>query len=258
MTRPRLRWAWRAAQFLVVLCIGPLLSVACGGVKLGEDWRTADRSSAGIAPAPAQAREAIVQVYAARAFNWNGVFAVHTWIATKRRDADSYDVHDVVGFRQRAGIEVVASRPDLPDRLWYGAAPEVLLDIRGERAESLIPPIQDAVDRYPHRHRYVLWPGPNSNSFVAYVARRVPKLGLELPNTAIGKDYLVDETMFARAPSGSGYQLSLFGLAGVMAALDEGLEVNLLGLNFGVDPLMPAVKLPGIGRLGLKKSVGGD
>lgn len=258
MIRRRFRWALRAAQLLVVLAIGPLLAVACGSVKLGQDWRTADRSSAGIAPAPADTPEAVVQAYAARAFNWNGVFAVHTWISTKQASAGTYKVHEVVGYRQRMGLPVLASRPDLPDRLWYGARPQTLLDVRGERAEALIPAIEAAVDRYPHPDRYVLWPGPNSNTFVAFVAREVPELGLELPNNAIGKDYLVDDTLFARAPSGTGYQVSLFGLAGITAALSEGLEINLLSLNFGIDPLVPALKLPGIGRLGLQKGVGGD
>jgi len=41
----------------------------------------------------------------------------------------------------------------------------------------------------------------------------------------------------------------LYGLAGVMAAWDEGLEVNVLGLVLGVDVRHPALKLPGIGRV---------
>jgi hypothetical protein len=31
----------------------------------------------------------------------------------------------------------------------------------------------------------------------------------------------------------------------------EGLEVNLLGLTFGIDPLGLALKLPGVGRIGV-------
>jgi hypothetical protein len=46
------------------------------------------------------------------------------------------------------------------------------------------------------------------------------------------------------------YQLSLLGLLGLSLAREEGLELNLLGLTFGGDPLDFAVKLPGIGRLG--------
>ena len=52
-------------------------------------------------------------------------------------------------------------------------------------------------------------------------------------------------------PSGTGYQVNIKGLFGVMAAIEEGLEVNLIGLTFGIDPLNLAIKLPGIGRLGL-------
>ena len=80
------------------------------------------------------------------------------------------------------------------------------------------------------------------------MARNVPGMALDLPPTAIGKDYL-GEDIFASAPSGSGFQVSLFGLLGVMAAVEEGLEINLLGLTFGIDPKDLALKLPGIGRL---------
>src|SRR5690606_13884704 len=91
--------------------------------------------------------------------------------------------------------------------------------------------------------------GPNSNTFVAHVIREVPGLALELPVTAIGKDYLADGFL-ARAPSGTGYQLNVGGILGVIAAWDEGLEFNLLGLSFGIDVRDPAIKLPGLGRLG--------
>jgi hypothetical protein len=36
-----------------------------------------------------------------------------------------------------------------------------------------------------------------------------------------------------------------------MLAVREGLEVNLLGLSFGVDPVRPALKVPALGRLGM-------
>ena len=69
----------------------------------------------------------------------------------------------------------------------------------------------------------------------------------------LGKDFLPGSAFFAAAPSGSGYQVSFYGLAGLLLAIDEGLELNLLGLNIGVDVAMPALKLPGIGRLGLER-----
>ena len=47
-----------------------------------------------------------------------------------------------------------------------------------------------------------------------------------------------------------GFQLSFAGLLGLTLARAEGLELNLLGLVIGLDPSGPALKLPGIGRLG--------
>ncbi len=78
----------------------------------------------------------------------------------------------------------------------------------------------------------------------------MPELGVALPANAVGKDYLSNGSIVARAPSGTGFQVSLYGLLGFLVARDEGLEVNLFGLNFGIDPLGPALKLPFIGRFG--------
>jgi hypothetical protein len=238
-----------AAGFLLA---GPIIVVAGGTHDMRGDWRTASRDSAGIAPPPAQAQEAIVQVYAARAFSWRGIFAVHTWIATKPAGASRYQVHQVIGWRGRRGGSVVVSEPDIPDRAWFGAEPQLLADLRGAEAEAIIPKIVAAVAAYPYDRDYRLWPGPNSNTFTAFVGRAVPELRLELPVTAIGKDYLPNASLVGAAPSGSGYQLSVFGALGVLAAAEEGLELNVFGLAFGIDILRPALKLPGIGRLGMK------
>ena len=235
---------------LIVLLIGPVLALAGGTVRLGQDWRTADRSSAGVAPVPGETREAVVSVWAARAFNWRGLLAVHTWIATKPENASWYEVHQVVGWRGRGGGAVVVSSRDLPDRYWYGQPPRLVKELRGPAAASAIPKILEAVDAYPYTHEYRLWPGPNSNTFTAWVARRVPELRVDLPAIAIGKDYLEDGRLFAAAPGGRGFQISVFGLAGVIVGVEEGIEINLLGLVFGVDPLGPAIKLPGVGRIG--------
>ena len=94
------------------------------------------------------------------------------------------------------------------------------------------------------------WPGPNSNTFIAWLARQLPELRLELPALAIGKDYLPGGAWVARTPSGLGGQVSAGGYAGLMASLEEGVEVNLLGLSAGIDLWPPALKLPGVGRIG--------
>jgi hypothetical protein len=216
----------------------------------GTHWRDADRSSAGLAPSPDDYQDAVLQVYAARTFGWRGNFAVHTWISIKENGAQNYTVHHVLGFRSRRGLSVVVSNTDLPDRHWYGNEPEILVDFRGEEAEKLIPSVLEAIESYPYPDKYVMWPGPNSNTFTAYVGRQVPELKLDLPSTAIGKDYL-GASIVRPTPGGSGYQLSLFGILGMSLGTEEGMELNILSLNFAINPMKLQLKLPAVGTLGL-------
>ena len=156
----------------------------------------------------------------------------------------------MVGWGVRRGAPALRRNMREIDGRWAGNEPELLLDRRGPEVEALIDEIDAAIMSYPYPGKYRTWPGPNSNTFVAHIGRVVPKLGLELPPTAIGKDYLNNGGLVARTPSGTGYQVSLLGLIGLAVAREEGVEINLLGLTFGLDPLDFALKLPGIGRLG--------
>jgi len=235
------------------LLLGPLFQAAFGGEADGarRGWQFANRDSADMAPRPSQYAAAVIQIYAARTYSWRGHLAVHTWVATKAAGADSYLVHQVIGFRERRGLDVRVSDQDLPDRYWYGNRPDLLVDVRGEAAERLLPAVLAAVQSYQYPDSYTMWPGPNSNTFTAHVGRQVPELGLVLPVTAIGKDYLPGGALLAATPSGTGLQLSLLGAFGFIAGLDEGLEFNVLGLSAGIDFKHPALKLPGIGRVGV-------
>jgi len=227
--------------------VGPVLLKGAGHSWAQGPWYEASRASTGLAPDPADEPGAVVQVYAAQTYGWRGVVAVHTWIVTKPAGAEAYTRWDVVGW---GGGRVVRRNYAAPDAMWYGQHPRLLADRRGAAAAALIPRIEAAVAAYPFPERYRSYPGPNSNTFTAHVARAVPELGLDLPPTAIGKDYRPLTDAVGRAPSGGGVQVSLLGLAGVILAPEEGVEVNLLGLSLGLDVTNPALRLPGIGRVG--------
>jgi hypothetical protein len=218
-----------------------------------SDWRTASREPVGLAPDAATTPEAVVQVYGARAVRWRGYFGVHTWIAVKPSRAAAYTVYEVIGWRLRWNDTALAIHQRAPDGRWFGSAPELLADRRGDGVDALIERIDGVARAYPYGGEYRLWPGPNSNTFTAWIARAVPELELDLPPTAIGKDFLGDRVL-ARAPSGSGLQFSIYGLLGLLASDVEGLEVNVLGLTFGVNPFSPSVKLPLVGRLGVPRT----
>ncbi|GAA0814121.1 DUF3750 domain-containing protein [Colwellia sp. D2M02] len=155
-----------------------------------NDWRTASREPAGIAPVPSEESRAVIEFYAADAFSWRGWFAVHPWIAIKEEQASEYSVYEVTGWQVKRGLPAIREyQTPTPDRYWFGAKPELLLSIKGDRAKVLIPKIKAAIALYPWMNEYSVFPGPNSNTFVAWVGLQVPELELALPFNAIGSGY---------------------------------------------------------------------
>jgi Protein of unknown function (DUF3750) len=244
---PTLRFA--SLTFLAVF-LTPLALHAAWWLSTDEAkaWSQADWSSTNMLPPARTKPEAIVHVYAARTGRWKGIFAHHSWIVIKERGAGSYTRYDKVAWGQP-----VKTNGWAPDARWYGHRPALVGSVEGAAAEALIPKIRAAVARYPYKAYggYSVWPGPNSNSFVAYVLAAIPEAGIALPPTAVGKDWRVDGGIFGLTPSHTGVQFSLAGLLGVTVGWVEGIEINVLGLVAGIDLRRPALKLPGIGRIGM-------
>src|SRR5256885_15509265 len=238
----------------IILVVGAVaLAAAMAGRVTAQDWRNASQERVGLAPDPATARDPVVQVYAARVIGWQGVFGVHTWIAVKPAAAAEYTVYEIIGWRLRSQDTALVVRHRAPDMRWFGSAPELVAEKRGADVEELIARIHKAPRSYPLAGEYTMWPGPNSNTFTAWVLRAVPELEADLRPTAIGKDYS-GRNLVGPAPSGHGFQLSLFGLAAFTASAVEGFEVNLLGLSFGINPFDPSLKLPLVGRVGAARA----
>ena len=229
-----------------VLMAGLFLGGGMAAVT-AQDWRSASQEPIGTAPDPKLVREAVVQVYGARTVGVKGYFGVHTWVAVKPTDAPDWTVYEVIGWRLRYQDTALVVRNRAPDGRWFGAEPELYADKRGAGVDELIRRIDEAAKDYPYAKEYTLWPGPNSNTFTAWIGRAVPELGIDLPATAIGKDFTGTQ-IFTRAPSGRGMQVSLGGVLGLSVSGIEGLELNILSLNFGIGP--SGIKLPLVGRIG--------
>ncbi len=236
------------AWFAVVLIALPVVAGAVTSYANGwpANWRSADWSSTGTLADPRNDREAMVAVYAARSGRWKGIFADHHWIIVKPEGADAYTRYEVVGWGNP-----VRRNARAPDGRWYGNAPVEVFLLRGPEARRLIPKVEAAVASYPWNERgdYQVWPGPNSNTFVAHVLRHVPELGAEMTPTGVGKDYLGPGFQVGLMPSGTGWQVSLWGIAGAGLSRREGLELHVLGATIGIDPGDLAVSLPAVGRL---------
>jgi hypothetical protein len=211
-----------------------------------QSYDRADWSSTGMLP-PANAEPgARLLVFTGRTGRWRGIFAVHSWVVFKPKNAASWNRYDVVGWGQP-----VRNNGWAPDGRWFGDTPQVLLDVRGVQAATLIPKVQAAISAYQYNRAgdYRIWPGPNSNTFVASVLRAMPELETTLPSNAIGKDFR-PEPYLGLTDSRTGVEASLFGVVGVKLGWVEGVELNFMGLVTGLDLRHPGVKLPGFGRIG--------
>lgn len=232
------------ALFLLPIAARAALFAYSGGPTR---WSDADWSSIGSIPAAREHPAARVLIMSGKTGGWKGVVAVHSWAVIKRANARSWTRYDVVGWGTPLRTNGWA-----PDGRWFGDAPKVVADVSGAEAEAIIPKIEAAVQSYAYRHAgdYTIWPGPNSNSFIAAILRAAPELGATLPPNAIGRDFR-DRFYAGLTDSRTGVELNLWGYAGVKLGWVEGLEVNLLGLVTGLDIRSPAIKLPGFGRIGI-------
>ncbi|MFC7538147.1 DUF3750 domain-containing protein [Siccirubricoccus deserti] len=213
----------------------------------GTGWRTADRSSAGLLPPPAAHPEAVVRVFAAQTVRWRGVFAVHCWIVFKPEGALGYTRYDYTAWG-----EPIRMNGFEPDGRWFGRVPEVVFAADGPTAAALIPRMEAAILGYAWRNRgdYRPWPGPipTPSSPRCWMRRR--RCGGAAANCdRQGLPY--DGRWLRLTPSGTGVRLTLGGYAGVSLGWVEGIEVNILGAVAGLDLRRPALKLPGLGRIGM-------
>ena len=250
---PRRRSSWQERVRLALLLIFVLPLAARAALYAAEEhpasFRDANWSSTHLLPPAASDPEARVLVFAARTGRWRSIFAVHTWIVVKPEHGD-YTRYDVTAFGSPIRVNGFA-----PDAYWFSDRPVMVADVRGAMAAAAIPKIIAAVADYAYAKDgdYRLWPGPNSNTFVATVLRAVPELEVALPPTAIGKDFRADNSVIGATPSRTGMEFEIYGLIGLKAGWVEGLEVNLFTLVAGLDLRHPAIKLPGVGRVGVDR-----
>jgi hypothetical protein len=211
-------------------------------------YRDADWGSVGmLGPATAD-HDARLLVFTGRTGRWKGFFSVHSWVVFKTENAGTWTRYDVVGWGQP-----VRTNGWVPDGRWFGDTPRVLVDVRGAEASALIPKVKAAITSYSYSHAgdYVIWPGPNSNTFTAAILRSVPELQATLPPNAVGKDFR-PYPYVGLTDSHTGVEASLWGVLGIKVGWVEGVEVNFMGLVAGLDIRHPGVKLPGFGRIGIE------
>jgi len=242
--------ARNSALALLIVFVMPALATAgwWGLQDRPASWRNADWSSAGILPRAPTKDEAAIYVLAARTGGIKGAFALHSWLVVKKPGSDQYDRYDKVGWGSPIRHNGYAA-----DGRWYSNAPEIVAVATGADATALIPAVEAAIAdyRFSKSGDYNVWPGPNSNTFVAHVLRSVPELGMTLPANATGRDYAPGIFAVDLAPDWRDLHVTFGGLFGFAVGMRSGIEIHFAGLVAGVDILRPALKIPAYGTVSL-------
>jgi hypothetical protein len=174
----------------------------------------------------------------------------HPWVAMRARGESSWQRWEVMCCPDSSRYSTVKSSSRLPDDDYGAGGGDVRYHavIGGKQAEDIIECVNREAPNYPHRDRYQVVPGPNSNTFVDWIVRECD-IGADLPATSVGKDYRGVIGVSGTA-GGTGVQLETY-VAGIKLGLKEGIEIHILGLAFGIDLWPPALIVPvGPGRIG--------
>jgi len=142
------------------------------------------------APAPAASPDdAVVELRWATLPSVLALLAVHHWFAVFDPEARVWERWEVWQSQNAGGTSWGHVHKDLMrmDRGVGGGRAVVQATWRDEDARR-IRDVLGEPSRYPNRDRYRAWPGPNSNTYVAWVLAEAG-VACDLGRRAIGKDF---------------------------------------------------------------------
>ncbi len=168
----------------------------------------------------------------------------HAWIVANAADQKPLHRYELLGSGFKTTTDTPFDYFGSGDVAIHGI---VITDSRG--IQRFLACLDKETPQYNEDHPiYFPMPGPNSNTFVDRLLRRCD-ISVELPSTAIGKDYrgIIGASITS---GGTGIQLETWPF-GIKIGLKEGVELHILGMSIGVDFWPPALIVPvNPGRLG--------
>ena len=124
---------------------------------------------------------------------------------------------------------------------------DLLAEWHGNEARRLLEVLRQP-ETYPEHSTYLIWPGPNSNSYASWVLDTA-KVGADLDPQMVGKDFRNPLGFgIGLTPTRTGIHIDLLTL-GAAIGIQDGIELHILGFTLGIDFWPLAIKSP-LGRIG--------
>lgn len=195
--------------------------------------------------------EFVVQLRRATLPSLLGPLAVHYWFIAFNPETRKWERWEVW---QDAGADATSwghIRKDLmlPDNNVGGGPYAIEMEWHGAKAQNIYM-VLNAPANYPYQNVYRPWPGPNSNTYVAWVLKQA-RASHDLDPRGIGRDYL-GWLGVGLTTTRTGIQLES-PIVGIKAGLNDGVEIHVLCFTLGLDVWTPALKTP-FGRFGFSES----
>ena len=235
--------------YLILSLIGPGWVYYTGDIDLKLPWYAFTNSESKINLDSVETNQAVVRIYAARAYNWRGLFAVHPWLLIKEKGLDNFQRIEILGWRQGSLGKISIKNGGL-DSNWFGNPAELVHELSGRQAEIAIPKIYQLIKDYPYKEDYKAYPGPNSNTFMSYIVENTNEIVTTLPPLAIGQRYPIEGKIISWSTDPIKFQISLWGHFGFVIGQNEGVRFFLFGVEWGINPWLFKIVIPGIGVIG--------
>jgi hypothetical protein len=176
-------------SFTVRVVVPCLLVVLCITAGCRNDLYFPDQLQFAPLDSLAHGGQAVARIYAA-SFPLTEGIAVHPWFVVKPPDSSCFERWEV-GFRADEPYGFVHKDLFAPEQDVGIAGPRVLAELLGTEAESVVEFIRDESPNYPCKDVYVLFPGPNSNTYLQWVLANTG-WQVNLPPTAVGANVSLD------------------------------------------------------------------
>lgn len=126
-------------------------------------------------------------------------FAVHPWIVTtKNGQSTRWEIiHREYPGKERFGFlyknfysdpKQGIKKHSLSNQYWHTTKIGEISGGEESLAASMFSFIENMSPNYPFQNNYTLFPGPNSNTYVAWVLKHFPEAKIQLPWNAFGKN----------------------------------------------------------------------